>query len=470
MFQTPNIDILAKEGIRFTRAYAGAPECAPSRASLMTGKHMGHCRIRANRSVRGQDHLLKSDITVAEILKKVGYTTGFIGKWGIGLPGTEGVPYKKGFDFAYGFYDQRRAHTYFPDYIMENEKKILLPGNFGFNMERVYKYNGRPVDKIEGVENIYDEKGLLIPDGVADPEKVVYSEELFQKAALSFIKNNKDKRFFLYYATQIPHGPCIAPDIGKFKDKDWPLKNKEWAAMMTYLDNGVGNILRLLKELEIDKNTVIFFAGDNGYSEWGYFGRKAWLDDPLFHNKGPWRGGKFITMEGGVRVPFFVYWPEHIQPRESDHICALYDFLATAADLAGIREVPENDGITLVPELENLPRKQKKHEYLYWENGTHNPHGQAVRMGKWRGYRSSPDKPVELYLIDQDSASSHNVADEHPDVVRKIETIFKKAHRDSKWYINPGDDKECIKRKKEEAIKSKTMQVSTKANSTFKNN
>ena len=165
-FSTPNLDALALNGIRFTQAYSGSPECAPSRGSLMTGMHMGHCRIRANSSVRGQDHLLSEDVTVAEVLKGAGYTTGFIGKWGIGLPGTEGAPDKQGFDFSYGYYDQARAHGFFPHYLMRNGKPEPIPENYGFNMKRVSTYNGRPVDRLDDVKNIYDEHGHLVPDGV----------------------------------------------------------------------------------------------------------------------------------------------------------------------------------------------------------------------------------------------------------------------------------------------------------------
>ena len=467
-FQTPNLDSLVQNGIRFNQAYSGSPECAPARASLLTGMHMGHCRIRANGSVRGQDYLLAEDITVAEMLKDAGYVTGFIGKWGVGLPGTEGVPYRQGFDYAYGFYDQGRAHGYYPDYIMENEKKIVLPENHGFNMERLYDYNRRPVDKLKGVDNNYDSNGTLIADGVADPARVSNSETLFQDAASSFIRKNRNNRFFLYYATQIPHGPVITPQLGKYKDKNWSLKHKEWAAMVTHLDTGIGRIIDLLKEEGIADNTVIFFAGDNGYSQWGYFGRERWQDDPHFRNKGPWRAGKFICMEGGVRVPFFAYCPDRIPVRESNHICALYDFPATAAEIAGVKPQHAMDGVSLTAELENRPRSQQKHDYLYWENGTFNPHGQAVRMGPWRAYRPHPAKPTELYRIEEDIACENDIAEEHPDIVGKVERIFDEAHTDSEWYINPGESEESINKKRERAEKSNSMQISIRANSTFK--
>lgn len=469
-FSTPNLDSLAMNGMRFMQAYCGSPECAPSRGSLMTGMHMGHCRIRANRSVRGQDHLLTEDVTVAEVLKKAGYATGFIGKWGIGLPGTEGTPDKQGFDHSFGYYDQARAHTYFPYYLMKNGETVPVPENYGFNMERVYEYNSRPIGELEGVKNQYDQNGHLIPDSVPDPAQAKYSENLFQNDALSFIRENKNKPFFLYYATQIPHGPCIIPDLGRYKDKPWSLKHKEWAAMMRKMDRGVGRMVDLLKDLSILDNTIIFFAGDNGYSMWGYFGRPAFEEDPLFENKGPWPKGKFTsTHEGGVRIPFFAYWKGEIEPGESDHICALYDFLATAADLAGVSP-PETDGISLVPTLLGSPGNQKKHKYLYWENGSKSPHAQSIRMNKWWAYRSHPSEPIKLYDLNQDIVCEDNVADENPDVIKEVKQIFQKAHVDSKWYVNPGEGKARIEAKRNKARKMGEMQRAIRANTAYKGN
>jgi len=467
-FSTPNLDSLAMNGMRFTQAYCGSPECAPTRASLMTGMHMGHCRIRANKSVRGQDHLEKEDVTVAEVLKKAGYTTGFVGKWGIGLPGTEGVPNKQGFDHSYGYYDQSRAHGYFPNYLMKDGKTVPIPENYGFNMERVYEYNQRPIRELNGVRNVYNQNGHLIPDGVSDPSKAKYSENLFQSDALAFIKENKNKPFFLYYATQIPHGPTIIPDLGKYKNKPWSLKHKEWAAMIRKMDHGVGRMVDLLKDLNIFDNTIIFFAGDNGYSMYGYFGRPDWEDDPLFENKGPWPKGKFTsTHEGGVRVPFFAYWKGKIEPGKTDHICALYDFMATAADLGGV-SVPETDGISLVPTILGKPENQKKHKYLYWENGSKSQKAQSVRMNQWWAYRSDPSKPIHLYDISKDISCENNVAKENPDIITKVEQIFREAHVDSKWYVNPGESRARIETKKEKAQERGQMQNSVGPNTTKK--
>jgi len=454
-FCTPNLDKLAMNGIRFTNAYCGSPECAPSRASLMTGMHMGHCRIRANRSLRGQDHLLAEDITVAEVLKQAGYSTGFIGKWGIGLPGTEGTPDKQGFDYSYGYYDQRRAHTFFPHYLMRNGQPEPLPGNYGFNMSRVYKHNQ---DKSDKYDNTYDEHGKLIPDGVKNPAKAKYSEDLFQKEALTFIGENKDKPFFLYYATQLPHGPCITPDLGAYKDKPWSQKHKEWAAMVEHMDRGVGSMVALLEELGILDNTIIFFASDNGYSHWGYFGRPAHEDDPLFRNKGPWPKGKFTcTHEGGMRVPFFAYWKGKIKATVSGHICAMYDILATTADLAGAAP-PKTDGISLVPTLLSKPDEQRKHKYLYWENGTRSPHAQSVRMEQWWAYRQHPSKPIELYDITEDIDCEKDLAEDNPSIITKIKQMLTEAHANSEWYTNPGESKAQISAKRQKAQTTGQMQ------------
>jgi arylsulfatase A-like enzyme len=467
-FSTPNLDALGLNGIRFTQAYSGSPECAPSRGSLMTGMHMGHCRIRANSSVRGQDHLLSEDVTVAEVLKGAGYTTGFIGKWGIGLPETEGAPGKQGFDFSYGYYDQARAHGFFPHYLMRNGKPEPIPENYGFNMKRVYTYNGRPVDRLDDVKNIYDEHGHLVPDGVPVASAAKYSEDLFQDEALSFIKKNRDKPFFLYYATQLPHGPCITPDLGIYKDKPWDLKHKEWAAMLGHLDRGVGKMVDLLDQLEILNNTVIFFAGDNGYSQWGYFGRSLHKDDPLFKNKGPWPKGKLTsTHEGGLRVPFFVYWKDKIKAEENDHICALYDISATVADLANIAP-PKNDGISFAPILRGKPDEQEIHRYLYWENGTKSRHAQSIRMDQWWAYREHPSKAIKLYDITEDLACMNDLAESNPEIIGRVRQIFAKAHTESEWYVNPGESKEQISAKRDKAISMKIMQPSTGANTTYR--
>jgi arylsulfatase A-like enzyme len=432
----------------------------------MTGMHMGHCRIRANRSVRGQDHLLSRDVTVAEVLKQAGYTTGFIGKWGIGLPGTEGTPDRQGFDLAYGYYDQGRAHGFYPHYLMRDGRYEPITENYGFDMARLYKYNSRPIDRLEDVQNQYDPSGRLVPDGVPDSGRARHSEDLFQEEALAFLTANSDRPFFLYYATQLPHGPCITPELGQFKDKPWSLKHREWAAMVTHLDRGVGRMVSRLEELGLLDKTVIFFAGDNGYSQWGYFGRRPFEDDRLFKNKGPWPKGKFTcTHEGGTRVPLFAFWKGRAAG-ESEHVCALYDLLATAAELAGVA-APPNDGISLAPTLLGESGRQKKHDFLYWENGSRSPHAQSARWENWWAYRDHPSKPLQLYDLAKDPDCQNDVADNNAQVVERFKDIFETAHVDSPWYVNPGEGEESVAAKRQRAQAAGQMQNGVRANTVY---
>ncbi|MCP4311891.1 MAG: sulfatase-like hydrolase/transferase, partial [Bacteroidetes bacterium] len=345
-FDTPNLDDLMHEGLFFHQAYAGSPECAPSRGSLLTGMHMGHCRIRCNRSFRGQEYLEDEDVTIAEMMKKAGYATGMFGKWGVGVPGSPGTPDKQGFDYSIGYYDQLRAHGYFPNYLMENGEVIPLPENYGYDMRNSYRHSGSLTGR-----HSYDEDGKIIPRGVKDPAKATFSQTMIQEKALEFINKHKDQPFFMYYPTQLPHGPVIAPDISKFMDKPWDMKHKEWAAMVELLDTHVGQIVILLEELGLRENTLILFSSDNGYAHWGYNGRDRYLDDPIFDNKGPWDKGKFIATDGGSRVPFLASWPSVIQPgSESDAIVALYDIFPTACEIADEKPA-ETDGKSLLPIL-----------------------------------------------------------------------------------------------------------------------
>jgi arylsulfatase A-like enzyme len=448
LIATPHIDRLAAAGLRFTQAYAGAPECAPSRASLMTGMHMGHCRIRANRAKPGSGGYLRNeDVTLAETLKSAGYSTGFVGKWGMGLMEDEGAPFRQGFDYSFGYYDQGRAHSYYPDFLDENDHEVKLDDNKGFDMAALYAHS--KADK-----NRYDAQGNFLAPGVADPAKAKNSQTLIHTAGLDFIRRSKDRPFFLYYATQLPHGPVVIPNLGSYKDKDWPLKNKEWAGMVSWLDQCVGEITALLRELNLEQDTIIFFAGDNGYSQWGYFARKAWSDDPLFQNKGPWPGGKFALYEGGCRVPFFVSWPGQIAARASGHVCALYDVMPTLAELAGIPS-PPTDGISFVPELFGKSDQQNKHDYLYWENGSKLPHGQAVRFGPWYAMRAHPEKPLHVFDVEKDPGCTGDLAAGRSDLVTRAKAIFTEAHTDSASYINPGEPSPPKRQKAKPAKKPK---------------
>ncbi|MCE5278315.1 MAG: arylsulfatase [Planctomycetaceae bacterium] len=466
-FDTPVLDGLCRRGLKFTQAYSGSPECAPARASLMTGMHMGHCRIRTNASARGQDHLETADVTIAQTLKAAGYATCMVGKWGIGLPGTDGAPEKKGFDVAYGFYDQASAHTYYPHYLYENGRPAPIRGNYGFDMDWAYRHNGDAEDKIL---NAYDAAGKLIPRGVADAAAAQNSEDLCYQRAIAFLDATARGQapFFLYYATQIPHGPLITPDLGRYRDKPWPQKNREWAAMIDHLDRHVGGLLDTLAAQGRLDNTLVIFASDNGYSHWGYMGRPRYDDDPLFRNKGPWKGGKFISWEGGVRVPMFIAWPGRVAPGTTENLTALYDLPATLAELAGAEEPPATDGISIVPLLQGRPDRQTAHEFLYWESGTHAPHAQAVRMGRWFAWREHPDNPVLLWDTIDDVASQRDVAAAHPDLVNKALEVFRSQHVNSRWYLNPGESAATFEAKKARAEAEGTLQIDTRANSDYR--
>jgi len=447
-YQTPNLDALSSSGVRFTQAYAGAPESAPSRGALMTGMHIGHGPIRANSSARGPEFIPDTLVTVAEALKTAGYATCFVGKWGMGLPGSEGVPEKQGFDYSFGFYDQTLAHTYFPFDLMENGEKIEYPGNYQFDMARLYKMNSsrEPI-----MLNKYDKDGKLILHEMRDQSKAVYSQDEIDKAAFSFLKKNESTPFFLYYATQLPHGPIIVDDLGAMKDVEGlPQRQKEWGAMVRRLDCFVGKLVLYLRESGQYDNTIIFFSSDNGYSMCGYMGRgnaPDWEDDPYLNNKGPFRGGKFSVLEGGLRVPFFISWPKYFKPGVVSKPVWLIDFYATATDLAGVVNTQRTDGNSLLPLLLRQAAPGFENRPMYFAKNRE----QAVRMGAWAAYRVSPQNEIELYLIEDDIHSDRNLAAIYPDVVKQMEIIMEKEHESSEWYRNPWESDSQFQQKREKA-------------------
>ena len=408
--KTRNIDKMAAEGIKFTDHYAGSTVCAPSRSCLMTGQHTGHTTVRGNSGKDGRRVSLRDeDVTVAEVLKQAGYTTGAIGKWGLGETGTTGVPNNQGFDLWFGYLNQRHAHNYYPEYLWRNGEKVRL------------KNVVKPVNP---------------PGGVAT-KRVEYSHDLFTKEALDFIDRNSRKPFFLYLAYTIPHAnneagrqgmevPCLEP----YADENWPEPQKGHAAMITRMDSDIGKLLTKLKKLGIDENTLVMFSSDNGPH------REGGADPNFFNSSGPLRGIKRDLYEGGIRVPLIARWPGKIkQGGESEHVSAFWDFLPSCAELAGV-EPPENiDGISMVPALLGRPEKQKKHKFLYWEFHERGSK-QAVRMGDFKAVRLAPDKPMELYNLAEDISEEHNVADQHPDIIARIEAYLKTARSESPdWSI-----------------------------------
>jgi arylsulfatase A-like enzyme len=390
-FTTPNIDRIAAEGMRFTQAYAGATVCAPSRCALMTGLHGGHARIRGNARVP----LEPGDITVAKVLKSAGYRTGIFGKWGLGNPGSTGVPNKQGFDEWYGYLDQQHAHSYYPDSLWFNESQEILAGNLGVPRQ--------------------------------------YSHDLFAERALRFIDQNKANPFFLYFAITIPHANnelgrdtgngMEVPDDKPFTSKPWPQQEKNFAAMVTRLDKDVGRILERLKQHGVDNDTIVFFTSDNGpHREGGH-------TPDFFQSGGPLRGIKRDLYEGGIRVPMIVRWPGKVKAGAvSDFAWAFWDFLPTASELAGTKAPAGVDGVSVAPTL--LGRPQKPHDYLYWEFHE-GGFKQAVRIGDWKGVRLGTKQPVELYDLKSDLGEKNNVAAAHKDVVARIEKLMSSARVDS---------------------------------------
>ena len=410
--KTPNLDRMAEQGMRLTQHYAGSTVCAPSRCVLMTGLHTGHCFVRGNARVP----LRPSDVTVAELLKKAGYTTGIVGKWGLGEPDTTGIPNRQGFDYWFGYLNQRHAHNYYPTYLWRNEEKVQL------------KNEVKPKNP---------------PGGVAT-KRVDYSHDLCAKEALAFIERSKDNPFFLYLAFTIPHANNEAgnkgmevPDYGIYTEKDWPEPQKGHAAMITRMDGDIGRLFAKLKDLGIDDDTFVFFSSDNGPHREG--GNK-----PDFNNSnGPLRGIKRDLYEGGIRVPTIARWPGKIKAGSvTDHISAFWDFLPTCADLAGFEAPKDIDGISMAPALLGDSERQKKHDFLYWEFHEQGKK-QAVRMGDWKGIRlnaaKKPYGPVELYNLKTDIGEKNNIADEHQDIVEKIEGYMKQARVPSKNWPWPTD-------------------------------
>ncbi len=408
-FKTPAIDRLAAEGTRFTQYYAGSTVCAPSRSVLMTGQHTGHTRIRGN----ARYPLLPEDVTVAEVLKSAGYHTGLIGKWGLGEAGTSGIPNRQGFDYFYGYLNQKHAHNYYPTFLWRNEDKVML-------------HNTVPNEDQEGA-------------GVSD-NKLDYSHDLFTKEAISFLEKSAGRPFYLYLSYTTPHANNEAkakgmevPDLGEFAGKDWPDAEKAKAAMITRMDRDVGRLMELLKRLSIDDNTIVFFSSDNGpHKEGGA--------DPDFHDSnGPLRGIKRDLYEGGIRVPMIVRWPGKVKSSaESRQIWSHSDFLPTAAEIAGAQPPASIDGISMLPAI--LGKKQKNHEFLYWEFHERG-FKQAVRMGDWKAVRRGPGAPLELYDLKTDAGEQKDLAEKHPEIVKRIETYLKSARTESpQWPVKKDEE------------------------------
>jgi len=398
LIQTPVLDRMAREGTRYTQAYCGTTVCAPSRTSLMIGQHTGHSPIRGNREIgaEGQMPLPAGTFTVAQLLKSAGYATGCMGKWGMGMFDTTGSPLKLGFDHFFGYNCQRHAHSYFPKYLYNDDRRFDLPGNDGNK-------------KVEG-------KGPI------------YAQDLISAETLKFINANKDRPFFLYYSITLPHSTYQINDQGIYKDKPWTEQEKNYAAMVTRLDSDVGRILALLKELKLDEKTLVMLAGDNGSD----FEPSSPLGKRFDQAANGLRGFKRELYEGGLRNAGLARWPGVVPAgRVSDEPWAFWDFLPTCAELSGAK-IPTSaklDGFSLVSLLKG--GAAPKREYFYWElHGPNNPPLQAVRFGDWKAVRNGPGLALELYDLATDVAESKNVASAHPDLVARAESLIKTAHFD----------------------------------------
>lgn len=447
--ETPNIDALATTGIKFTQHYAGAPVCAPSRCIFLTGQHAGHAYVRGNDewnsrgdvwnfekvvndpNLEGQYPMPLDSITIPELLKTKGYKTGMIGKWGLGAPLSEGIPTKQGFDFFYGYNCQRQAHTYYPKHLWKNEEKIWLKNEL--------VVPGTPLD------NLVDS---LEKSSYQKYTQKEYAPTLMHNEALSFIERNKEQPFFLYYASPIPHLPLQAPQRwvhyyeNKF-GKEHPYVGGKgyfpnftpratYAAMVSYLDEQVGELVDKLKKEGIYDNTLIVFTSDNGptYDVGG-------ADSPYFDSAKPFRSekgwGKGYVQEGGIRVPMIAHWPVKIKKgNTSDHLSAFWDWLPTFCEVAGVKEGYNSDGISLLPTLCG-EEQVERHDFLYWEFPAYQGQ-QAVRMGKWKAVRQNMQNgnlEIELFDLEKDIACQNNLANQFPEIIRKIKTIMETEHSTS---------------------------------------
>ena len=449
-FSTPNMDALASVSFRFTQAYTAAPECAPSRGCLMTGLQVGHSPIRNNSSARGFEYLPDSAFTWAEMLQTAGYTTGVIGKWGIGNYADPGSPLKQGFDYHFGYQTHFEAHSYFPWQLYENGETIELPGNRPFDMEFLYAKEDNP--KAYDYESMYDAGGKLV---VPDPEKRVYAADLFDEKALAFIEKNKSKPFMLYFTTNLPHGPAIVDDLRELKGKkEMPILSREWGAMVQRLDESVGKLVRKLKEAGVYENTIILFASDNGYSmhntKRDAAGNVTWPDDEGLHNKGPFEGGKFAVREGGMRVPFFVHYPGQTALRVINQPVWMVDVFPTFCDIAK-QPIPKNiDGFSLLPFLQDKPASIPYDRPFYFNKLNE----QAVRKGSWYGIRESPSSPLRLYLLDEDQACEKDLSAFFPEVVKNLEQVMDTSILPHPWYWNPGETLTDFNAKKKKAAET----------------
>jgi arylsulfatase A-like enzyme len=411
LLHMPNIDKLAEEGVVFTDAYAN-PVCGPTRASLITGQHSGRCGHRYNSGNRKDlydaDWPPPDGTTIGEVAQKAGYKTASFGKLGAGTV----VPYEElavqGWDYSLGWPSHLESHHFFSPDIWENGEKVVIPGNNNDEVQAAFEGQSRK---------------RVVKTGV-------YTEFFMTDKMIEFMRLNKKAPFFVFFGTQVAHGggPGMSvPDLAGYENMDWTFEEKVYAASITHHDKSVGRILDALKELKIDKKTILIWTSDNG-DENSYYG----FTD-TFEGNGIYRGKKRDLYEGGIRVPTIARWPGHIDPGTTNGLpWVVWDMLPTIADAGGLPEPEWSDGISIFPTLEGRPDKQNEREYLYWEffSWTHNFRPQqAVRMGKWKAYRiDGLEGEMELYDLAADPGEKNNLAGLHPEMVKKMEGIMQKEH------------------------------------------
>ncbi|WP_117883715.1 arylsulfatase [Aureibaculum luteum] len=446
--ETPNIDALANTGMRFTQHYTGAPVCAPARYNLLTGKHSGHAYVRGNdewaqrgkvwdyrameldSTLEGQRPIPMNTVTIANKLKDAGYTTGMVGKWGLGAPHTNSLPNNFGFDYFFGFNCQRQAHTYYPVHLYENKVRYPL------NNDTI-----APNTKLDKGADPYESSSY------AKYNMKDYASEMMFTKITEFVEKNKKEPFFMYWADPIPHAALQAPKrwvdyyVKKFGVEEpylgnrgyFPSRNPRatYAAMVSYLDENVGKLVAQLKKEGIYENTLIIFTSDNGPT---YNGG---TDSQWFDSAKPFRSeygyGKGHLYEGGIRIPMIASWPAKIKSgTESDLISAHYDVMATLSEITNQSKPESTDGISFLPTLLGEKSKQKHHEFLFWEFPEYG--GQvAIRIGEWKVIRRNlkdkkAEPTLELYNLNTDIREENNVADKHPDILQKAAKIFETEH------------------------------------------
>jgi arylsulfatase A len=450
LIRTPNLDQLAKQGMRLTQHYAGNAVCAPSRCVLMTGKHPGHAWVRNNSELKpeGQQPIPDSEVTLAELLREQGYVTGAFGKWGLGGPGSEGEPLKQGFDRFFGYNCQRHAHSYYPSYLWSDDKRIPLK-----NDPPVPGHASLPKDADATDASSYDRfKGKD------------YAPDRINEQVLKFITANKDKPFFLYYPTIIPHVALHVPDeeLKPYLDLKWkdPPFTRDagygytphfkpraaYAAMITRMDRYVGNVLELLDKLKLAENTLVIFSSDNGTTH-----LKAEVDYEFFDSVGELRGLKGSLYEGGVRVPTIVRWPGRVAADSSnDRVGGFEDWMPTILDaVRASKATPkDSDGISLLPTL--LGKSQPPRPFLYREFSGYGGQ-QSIRVGDWKAIRQNLSRgnvEIELYDLTKDVGEKNNVAKGHAEVVAKLDQLMKEQHvKSEKYPLRPFDAPVQLKRK-----------------------